>query len=418
MHAEIVAIGSELVHGEKLDTNSQWLSRRLNALGIGTRYFSVVGDDMGDVLATLSTAVGRARLVIIGGGLGPTQDDLTREALAKLAGVPLEQDADALQALEAFFARRNRAMPERNRVQALVPKGAEVVPNRTGTAPGLWMPVGDAIVVCLPGVPSELKAMFEEEVAPRLRALQPTGQIIVHRVINLFGLGESEVEAQAQDLTARGRVPEVGITAHDATISFRVAGTGAEEAAALAQIEPTLAAIRERFGELIVGEREGEDVAEALLAELVRTGRTLAAAESCTGGLIAHRLTTVPGASDVFPGGVVSYSNASKTALLGVPAELIEAHGAVSAPVAEAMARGTRDRFAADLGLSVTGVAGPGGGSPDKPVGLVFVGLANAHGVHTRRLELGPEQPRHVIQSRAAKHAMNWVRLHLKRKEV
>lgn len=414
MYAEVIAVGSELVSGQKLDTNSQWLSRRLGELGIEVRYHTALADDLSQNIEAFRIAAGRSELVIVGGGLGPTQDDLTREALATLADLPLVEDEASRQSLEAFFARRNRPMPARNRVQALLPMGAEALANRAGTAPGVWMTVGRAVFACLPGVPGELKIMFEEQVVPRLRQRGWLDRVIVHRVVNLFGRGESDIEAEALDLTARGRRPEVGITASDATISFRVSCDGATEDDALCEIETALALIRERFGDLIVGEGD-VDVPEALVAQLERTGATIATAESCTGGLIAQRITAIAGVSPYFPGGVVSYSNAAKEDLLGVPHDLIEAHGAVSPEVAEAMAEGVRRRFDATIGLSVTGIAGPTGGSPEKPVGLVYLGLAGPGGVGHRRLEIGPEQPREVIRSRAAKHAMNWARLALLR---
>jgi nicotinamide-nucleotide amidase len=412
MIAEIVAIGSELVSGQSLDTNSQWLSRSLGALGVSVHFHTSIGDDLAENIAALRIASERADLVITSGGLGPTQDDLTREALAALAGVPLVENAESLAAIAAMFARRNRPMADRNRVQALLPEGAEPLANACGTAPGIWMKLGRARVACLPGVPNELRVMFDEQVVPRLRELGAGGRTILHRKINLFGRGESDIEAQAFDLTARGRRPEVGITVSEATISFRIIGEGATEAEALAQIEPTAATIYERFGPLIVGEGT-DDVVDALVRELRTAGASIALAESCTGGLIAHWLTEIPGVSEFFPGGVVSYSNRAKIDLLGVPAELIAQHGAVSAEVAEAMARGARERFHADLGLSVTGIAGPGGGTPEKPVGLVYLGLATRDSVDTRKLEIGTEQPRDVIQRRAAKNAMNWARLRL-----
>jgi nicotinamide-nucleotide amidase len=274
------------------------------------------------------------------------------------------------------------------------------------------MPLDRATFICLPGVPGELRRMFDEQAVPRLRSSGMVDRVIVHRVINLFGKGESEIEADALDLTARGRRPEVGITASDATISFRVSCDGPDEAAALGEMEPTLAAIRERFAPLIVGEG-ATDVTEALVQTLVARGATLAVAESCTGGLIAQRLTAIPGVSEVFLGGVVSYANSAKRDLLGVPAELLESVGAVSAEVAEAMASGVRQRFGSTLGLSVTGIAGPGGGTAEKPVGLVYLGLATPSGVSHRRLTLGPDQPREVIRSRSAKNALNWARLTL-----
>lgn len=413
MKAEIVSIGSEFVSGQSLDTNSQWLSRGLGAVGIPVHYHTTVADDLEENVSAFRVAIDRADLVLMSGGLGPTQDDLTREALASVAGKSLIEHAGSLEAIAAMFARRNRPMAERNRVQALLPEGAEPLPNRVGTAPGIWMKVGETFVGCLPGVPSEMRLMFDEQVLPRLKGLGWLNRFIVHHKINMFGRGESDIEAQALDLTARGRMPEVGITAHEATISFRVSAEGTTEAEARASMEPTLAIIRERFGDLIVGEGS-EDVADGLVALLARSGTTIATAESCTGGLVARLITEIAGVSPYFPGGVVSYANEAKMELLGVPRVLLEAHGAVSPEVAEAMAVGVRQRLNADLGLSITGIAGPTGGSPEKPVGLVYLGLAQVSGVDARRIEIGPEQPREVIQVRAAKHALNWARMALR----
>jgi nicotinamide-nucleotide amidase len=412
MIAEIISIGSELVSGQGLDTNSQWLSRALGGVGIAVHFHTTLGDDLDENVAAFRVATARADLVLMTGGLGPTQDDLTRDALALVAGVPLVEDPGSLDAIAALFARRKRAMPERNRVQALIPLGAEALPNRVGTAPGLWMTIGRAVVGCMPGVPSEMHIMFDEQVIPRLRSLGAISRVIVHHKINLFGKGESDIEADALDLTARGRTPEVGITAHEATISFRITAEGSDEAEARRALEPTVAVIRERFGDLILGEGT-DDVAEALVAQLARCRLTIATAESCTGGLVAHMITALAGVSPFFPGGVVAYSNSAKVDLLGVSPDLLARHGAVSAEVAEAMAVGVRGRLGADLGLSVTGIAGPMGATPDKPVGLVYLGLANADGAMSRRLEIGPEQPRDIIQRRASKHALNWARLSL-----
>ena len=412
MRAEIIAIGSELVSGQALDTNSPWLNQQLGTLGIPVAFDTTLGDDLEDHRTAFRAAIDRAELVIMTGGLGPTQDDLTREALAEVAGVPLVEDPASLEAIAAMFARRNRVMTERNRVQALFPRGAEPLPNPIGTAPGIWMQLGRATIACLPGVPVEMKRMFLEQVVPRLRELGGAGRVIVHRKINLFGKGESEFEAQAMDLTVRGRVPEVGITAHDATISFRITAEAATADEARRLIEPTAEMIYARFGSLVVGEGS-DDVAEALAAALARTGSTLATAESCTGGLIAQLVTAIPGISSSYLGGVVTYSNESKTELLGVPAELIAARGAVSPEAAAAMAEGVRTRLGARLGISTTGVAGPTGGTAEKPVGLVYLGLSTAGGTQTRRLDMGPERPRDFIQLLASKAALNWARLAL-----
>ena len=410
MRAEILSIGTELVNGQNLDTNSRWLSQQLGLLGIPVAFHTTLGDDLDDHRSTFRAAFERVDLVIMTGGLGPTQDDLTREALADCAGVPLIEHAESLAAIEAMFARRNRVMAERNRVQALFPQGAEPLENPVGTAPGIWMKVGRATVACLPGVPSEMKKMFAEQVVPKLKRAGMVNTVIVHRKINLFGKGESEVEAQAMDLTARGRIPDVGITASEATISFRIAAEGATEQAALSLIEPTAQLIYERFGNLVLGEGT-VDVAESLAGVLARTGATLATAESCTGGLIADMITSIPGVSASYLGGVVSYANEVKTELLGVPPAMLAAHGAVSPEVAAAMAEGVRARLGATIGISTTGVAGPGGGTPDKPVGLVYLGLSTEKGTQTRRLDMGPERPRDFIRLLASKSALNWARL-------
>jgi nicotinamide-nucleotide amidase len=410
MRAEIIAIGSELVSGQSVDTNSRWLSQQLGSLGIPVAFHTTLGDDLADHLAAFRAAFERADLVIMTGGLGPTQDDLTRDALAECAGEPLVEDAASLAAIAEMFARRNRVMAERNRVQALFPRSAEPLENPIGTAPGIWMRIGPATIACLPGVPSEMKRMFQDQVVPRLRRSGLGGRVIVHRKINLFGKGESEIEAQAMDLTVRGRVPEVGITASDATISFRITAEAATEEEARRLIEPTAALISERFGSLIVGE-DADDVAEAVATRLAQTGSTLATAESCTGGLIARMLTAIPGVSASYLGGAVTYANSAKTAVLGVPVEMLAAHGAVSPEVAAAMAEGIRTRLGATVGISTTGVAGPGGGTPEKPVGLVYLGLSTAKGTQTRRLDMGPERPRDFIQLLASKAALNWARL-------
>jgi nicotinamide-nucleotide amidase len=412
MRAEIISIGSELTSGQGLDTNSQWLSQELGSAGIQVAFHTTVGDHFEDHVSALRIAVARTQLVIMSGGLGPTQDDLTREAVAAVAGVPLKEDQASLEAITAMFARRKRSMAPRNRVQALFPEGSEPLPNRVGTAPGIWTELGQSTIACLPGIPSEMKVMFREQVLPRIRQRGWIDRIIVYRKINLFGRGESEIEAKSMDLTARDRVPEVGITAHEATISFRIRGEGPSEEDARRQTDPTAALIRERFGPLVLGEGS-TDVAEAVYAQLERTGATLATAESCTGGLIAHLITAIPGVSSYYLGGVVSYSNLAKTSMLGVSGDLIELHGAVSPEVAGAMAAQALARLGSDIAISATGVAGPSGGTAEKPVGLVYLGLATSEGTETRRLDLGPEQPRDIIQHRSTKMALNWVRLAL-----
>jgi nicotinamide-nucleotide amidase len=300
-------------------------------------------------------------------------------------------------------------MPERNRIQAYFPTGAEPIFNSCGTAPGIWMKIGNAWVAAMPGVPSEMHVMFVEQVKTRLLKLGLAGGVLVQRKINCFGAGESTVEEKLFDITRRGHVPEVGITVSDATISLRILAQALTRGAAEVLITPVEKIIRERLGELVYG-CDDEELEEAVLRLLAEKRQTLATAESVTCGLVARRLGLVPGASDWFRGGIVAYQNDMKTNLLGVSRELLAEHGAVSAPVAEAMAVGARQMFQSDLAVSTTGLAGPTG-EGDKPVGLVFVGIAWDGGVQA--LKFSWIGTRAEVQSRTAKLALNRVRLHL-----
>jgi nicotinamide-nucleotide amidase len=412
MKSEIISVGSELTTGQNLDTNAQWLSLRLGEIGIPVGWHTTVADDLADNVAVFRIASQRAGLVLATGGLGPTLDDLTRDALAGVAGIELVFHEESFIQIREMFSRRGRTMPERNRVQAMIPAGAEPIRNARGTAPGVWMKVGGCVVAALPGVPSEMYAMYEHEVRPRLLALGLGGGVLVQRKVNCFGAGESAIEEKLADLTRRGHVPEVGITASDATIALRVFARAPTRAEADQQIAPVERAIRERLGDLVFGE-DAEELQDVVVRLLTEKRRTLATAESVTAGLVAERLSRVPGASACLLGGIVAYDNRLKTELLGVPEPLIEAHGAVSPQVAEAMAVGCRTRLRADLAVSTVGLAGPGGATPDKPVGLVHVGLAWEGGVAGAVFNWSGT--RQEIQSRAAKLALNRVRLHLLR---
>ncbi|MGF1578559.1 MAG: competence/damage-inducible protein A [Gemmataceae bacterium] len=410
MKAEIISIGTELTNGQNLDTNCQWLSQQLARLGIFVGWHTTIADDLEANVEAFRIASKRAKLVLMTGGLGPTQDDLTREALAKAAGVELEFHQPSFDHIANLFTSRNRAMPDRNRLQAMFPTGADPIPNDHGTAPGVWMKIGEAYFGAMPGVPSEMKPMFESWVKPKVLKLGLSGGVVVIRKINCFGAGESTVEEKLGEVTKRDHVPEVGITASDATISLRIIAKAPTAEEAQQQIEPVEKTIRERLGELVFGV-EDEQLQGIAMRLLLEQEKTIATAESVTAGLVASRLADVPGASASLMGGMVAYDNRIKIDLLSVPAELIEQHGVISSEVVEVMAKGVLERFDVDYGLTTVGIAGPGGGTPEKPVGLVFVGLAWKGGVLSRSFVWPGDRAQ--VRSRTAKMALNLLRLHL-----
>ncbi|MFM7098458.1 MAG: competence/damage-inducible protein A [Gemmataceae bacterium] len=412
MKAEIISIGSELTSGKNLDTNSQWLSIQLASMGIPVGWHTTIADDFDANLEAFGIASQRAGLVVATGGLGPTQDDLTREVLAKLLKVPLEFHQPSWDTIIEMFTRRNRACPDRNKVQAYFPKGAEPIPNTTGTAPGIWVKVNQSYFAALPGVPREMKSMFDGWLKPKLLGIGMSQGVLIQRKINTFGLGESAIEEKLFDITRRGNDPEVGITASDAVISLRILAGAENEALALKKIAPAEAIIRERLGELVFGV-EDEELQDVVHQMLQKFGKTIATAESITGGLLASRFTKVPGASARYLGGFVTYTNDVKKSALGVPAELLDQFGACSKEVTLAMAEGCRERTGADFALATTGVAGPGDLSPELREGKVFVALAWKGGSQSETNQWFGS--RHEVQSRTAKMALNMLRLHLLR---
>lgn len=383
MVAEIISVGTELLLGQITDTNAAYLGRTLAGLGIDLYYKSTVGDNEGRVIETIRRARERADLILTSGGLGPTEDDLTKEVIAQVFEEELVMHEPSLEALRAFFAKRGAAMPERNAKQALIYRGGRMIPNPNGTAPGALLEKGGKIVISLPGPPNEMVPMVENHVVPLLtERLSGTRQYLVTRVFRLIGIGESAAEEQVQDLI-RGTNPTLAPLAHTGEVHLRLGAKAGSMEAAEALMGPVEEELRRRLGRFIYG-TDKTTLEEAVVRTLTERGLTVACAESCTGGLLGGRLTAVPGSSGTFLGGVISYSNPAKRDLLGVDAGLLERHGAVSREVAEAMARGARERLGADLGVSITGIAGPEGGTPEKPVGLVYIGLATAARVTAR----------------------------------
>jgi nicotinamide-nucleotide amidase len=384
MKTEIIAVGSELLTPDFQDTNSLYLTAGLNAVGIGISFKSVVGDDEADLARVLRTALARSGLILCMGGLGPTEDDRTRETLAKVLGRKLVFHEEIEARIAARFRRRGLPMSPSNRKQCYVIEGAEVLDNPHGTAPGLWLVAGRRRIALLPGPPREIRPMFEDHILPRLAGLG-RGPVL-RRVLRLTGLGESVMESRLGPFYA-AVPPDVSVTtlASPGELSIRLSTfPRGPRPAAEARMEKLIQAVDRALGPYIYS-REGAPLEAVVGARLKAEGLTIACAESCTGGLIGQRLTDVPGSSAYFLESAVVYSDRAKTKRLGVPKALIEKHGAVSAPVARAMAAGVRRTSGADIGLAVTGIAGPGGGTARKPVGLVYIALARSKGVAVER---------------------------------
>ncbi len=407
--AEIIAVGSELLTPFRTDTNSLWLTDKLNTVGVEVKLKTIVGDDDARLEETIRDALKRSGIVVLTGGLGPTEDDITRKIAARALGRRLLLDEKVLDDIRAKFLRWGRKMPEINARQAMVMEAAEVLPNPNGSAPGMYLEHDGRVVVLLPGPPREMKPMFEGLVLPRL-AERSGGVRVVRRVMRVAGLGESAVDERIAPVYTQYKNPQTTILFNNSEIEIHLTAQGKTEAEAELLLDGLAGQIEERLGDSIFAFR-GEKMEEVVGLRLAVGGFTLATAESCTGGLIAHRLTEVPGSSTYFMEGLVTYSNEAKMRLLGVPAELIEAHGAVSAEVAEAMAVGAKRRGETDFGLAVTGVAGPGGGTEEKPVGLVYVALADdAHTEHKRLMLPGD---RYLIRWRASQFALDLLRRRL-----
>ena len=413
MTAEILCIGTELLLGTITNSNARWLAEQLACLGIPHRRQTVVGDNRERLIAAVRESAGRCRVLITTGGLGPTPDDLTTEAIAAAFGAELEERPEIWAQIQARISARGRPVAASNRRQALLPRGATVLPNPTGTAPGIiWTPIAGFTVLTFPGVPSEMQAMWQATATPWLQAAGLAEGVFASRMLRFWGVAESALAEQVADLLAQEN-PTVAPYAGSGEVTLRLTARAAAPEDAQALLDPLEAEIRARTGTACFG-TDADGLASVVLELLRQRGDTLAVAESCTGGGLGAALAAVPGASDVFLGGVIAYANAVKQGLLAVPAEQLAIHGAVSDPVAQAMAEGARRATGASWALAVTGIAGPGGGSAEKPVGLVHIAVAGPDGCTSEAVCFGASRGRSWIQMLTVGEALNRLRLRLR----
>ena len=407
--AGILSIGNELLNGRTVDTNATYIAGRLRTVSLPVVSVHSVPDEVPAIERALALAAGEADVVVATGGLGPTDDDVTRQAFAGFLGVELVLRPDLLEKIRQFFDRRGMEMPARNSIQACIPQGAAAIENEMGTAPGIRAQKDGKRLFALPGVPAEMRHMLETQVLPELRPLV-SGQAIAVRRLKCFGAGESKVAQMIGDAMQRGRNPLVNCTVHAGVISLEVVATAADRAEAEKMAEREERSLRTVLGKLVYG-ADDQTLAEVVGEGLVRAGRTLAVAESCTGGLLAELITDIPGASRYFACGWVTYSNEAKYRELEVPPEMIDTYGAVSEQVAQAMAQGARRKAGTDYAIAITGIAGPGGGNEQKPVGLVYIAVDNGDSTDTSRYIFSFD--RSSVRLRAAQTALNTLRLKL-----
>ncbi len=400
--AEHIAVGTEILLGQISNAHAQTVSLEFANHGLFIYHHQAVGDNLSRIVDVLNHAAGRSNVIVLTGGIGPTEDDLTRDAVAAHLGVALELDEKSLQDIESYFRKHGRSMPEENRRQAMRIQGATMLPNPYGTAPGQYVEHGGVHYFLLPGPPLEMKPMLQREVLPRLKRIFPTPQVLVSRTLHFCGIGESHVDEQIRDLLSSDN-PTVAPLAGEGEMLLRITARSGSHQDAVERIATMEQEIRNRFGPYIYGV-DGETLPAVAFRLLAEQQATLSVAESCTGGMISTMLTGVPGISQVFSGGIVAYDNAVKRQVLGVQSETLEKHGAVSEQTAREMAEGIRGRLGTLYGLSTTGIAGPGGGSDDKPVGLVYMAVAGPHGTEVFRAMFSGS--REQIRLRAAKHTL------------
>jgi nicotinamide-nucleotide amidase len=410
MNACIVSIGNELLNGHTADTNTPWLCSKLLELGIPVKSGWLVPDEHDRIVQSLRQAAEWGSLILVTGGLGPTDDDITRQAVADYLQVPLELRPELLEQLRSFFAQRGRPMPEKNISQAYIPRGCEIVENPKGTAAGFWADNNQVKMAVMPGVPAEMKFMFETQILPRLTQL-PSDAVVVNEKVRCFGIGESDIAQKLGNLMQRGRNPLINSTCGAGDVVLHISATARNRDEALRMIKQDKQLLSELLGDCIYGYEE-DSLAHKVGGLLRRKGKKIALAESCTGGLLSEMLTDIPGSSDYLLAGWITYSNEAKINQLDIPERLIIEHGAVSGPVARQMAIGAARKCGADIAVGITGIAGPGGGSDQKPVGLVFISVY-FEGECTVYEYRFPPVSRQAIRQRAAMTALNLIRKQL-----
>lgn len=406
MNAEIIAVGTELLLGQILNTNARYISRKLSEYGINVYYQTVVGDNPKRLSAALGAAADRAELIITTGGLGPTCDDLTKETIAQFCGLKCVTHEESLKRLRERFEKHGLYMAENNLKQAELPEGCIVLKNEKGTAPGAIIGNGKNTFIMLPGPPFEMEAMFDGEVCPYLE--KHTDSVIFSKTLRVFGIGESALEEKLQKLMLSSVNPSLAPYAKVGEVELRLTAKADSRDAACGMLVPLEEKVRAVLGDMIYAEGEENSLESTVCRILTEKGKKLALAESCTGGLTAQKITSVPGASDCFDFGAVTYSNAQKQRVLGVAAETLEKHGAVSEETALEMCRGVCECSGADFGIGITGIAGPGGGTAEKPVGLVYIGIYG-NGVH-RAFRFNFAGDRDTVRQRSSMHALDLVR--------
>jgi len=411
MKACIVSVGNELLNGQTTDTNTAWLAGKLFQAGIPTVAGYLVPDETEAIVKVLTVAGKQADMVFVTGGLGPTDDDVTRQAVAAYLEVKLEFHPEILERLKAFFERRGKVMAEKNSSQAQIPVGGEILENPYGTAPGFWCRKEDCVFAVMPGVPVEMKRMFEERILPRVQADRSSDVIIASGKVRCFGPGESTVAQALGNLMDRGRNPLINCTCGSGEIILHIVARAGDRQTAVQMVEQDKKMLAERLGEWVYG-YDDEPLAAVVGRLLRHSRRTIAIAESCTGGLVSKALTDIPGSSDYMRAGWITYHNDAKIRLLDVPAAMINEQGAVSEAVARAMAIGAAQKGGADLAVSVTGIAGPGGGTEEKPVGLVYISIFIGGKTYVEECRF-PGSNRDFVRCRAALTALNLIRQRL-----